>query len=355
MTRPHRMIRRQPADRWQDALPTGNGTIGALAYGSIRNETILLNHKMLWLWSDPPQVVDVSAHLTEVRSLLLDGRFDEATSFLHNRLMENGCEPKRPDPYQPAFDLKVDTATSAAFSHYSSEVDFATGEVTAKWEEQGVSFWRKLFVSRPDDVVVLVVRASEPGQVNCTFRLAKCQHEGFGMGAHRERGGEERVEVEAWTEGGWLALRGRQTVVSRLYPDGNEFGGIGQVVTTSGRVQTQDGVVRVRDADEVLLLLKLFANEPADAALPRLRTAIGELPGEYDELLSRHVKLHGHIFARMTLDLGGDDRSRPNESLLADAYEGDVPTALIERMFDYGRYLLICSSLPYTCMVSGEK
>ena len=56
MANPHSMLRREPAARWQDALPTGNGTVGAMAYGSIRNETILINHEMLWRRAAPPQV-----------------------------------------------------------------------------------------------------------------------------------------------------------------------------------------------------------------------------------------------------------------------------------------------------------
>ena len=123
MARAHKMILRQPAARWQDGLPTGNGTVGALAYGSIRNETVLLNHEMLWLRSDPPRMPDVSAHLPQLRALLMAGRYAEATSFLNDRLIEAGYEPKRPDPYQPAFDLKVDTATRGAFSRYAGEVD----------------------------------------------------------------------------------------------------------------------------------------------------------------------------------------------------------------------------------------
>ena len=134
MPNPHTMIRSQPAARWQDALPTGNGTIGAMAYGSIRNETILLNHEMLWRRAAPPQMVDVSERLPELRALLGEGRYDEATTFLHQALEERGFESKRNTPYQPAFDCKVDTETQGAFSRYRAGVDFTTGEVTVEWQ-----------------------------------------------------------------------------------------------------------------------------------------------------------------------------------------------------------------------------
>ena len=370
MTRAHKMIRRQPAARWQDGLPTGNGTVGALAYGSIRNETVLLNHEMLWLRSDPPRMPDVSAHLPQLRALLLAGQYAEATSFLNDRLIEAGFEPKRPDPYQPAFDLKVDTTTRGAFSRYAGEVDFATGEVAVMWDEapeagEPVSYRRTLFVSRRDDALVLGVRASRGGQVTCSFRLAKHEHEGFRMGAYEGPGGEERVDVQSTAQDGWLTLQGRQNVMEQsdasAAKGGVEFGGIARVIARGGQVETVDGTVRVSRADEVLLVLKLFVNEPAEEALPRLQRELEALPTEYDRLLARHVALHKPIFSRMTLDLCAGGRERANEDLLAKAYEGlsagacegKVPLALIERMFDHGRYLLICSSGRWPANLQG--
>ena len=338
----------------------------------IRNETILLNHEMLWRRSAPPQMVDVSEHLPDLRTLLQEGRFDEATSFLYDRLVDKGFASKRTNAYQPAFDLKVDTETRAAFRRYRSEVDFGTGEVTVVWEDggrdgEGASYQRKLFVSRRDGVVVLAVRSprggAQPGAVNCLFRLVKRQHEGFGMGATQEREGQERVTVETSAEAGWLTLCGRQEPLDASkgpaskdgtsVPRDVEFGGLARVWAAGGQVVTEEGCVRVVDADEALLLLKLYANEPAGEALPRLRQAIEDLPADYDVLLARHVALHGELFRRMTLDLEAEGRDRSNEDLLMDAYRGDVPTALIERMVDYGRYLLICSSGRWPANLQG--
>jgi alpha-L-fucosidase 2 len=367
------MILHQPAARWQDALPTGNGTIGVMAYGSIRNETILLNHEMLWRPAAPPEMVDVSAHLPELRALLQEGRYDEATSFLHQALVDKGFESKRNSPYQPAFDLKVDTETQTAFRSYNGEVDFATGEVMVEWEERTpddarVAYRRQLFVSRADDVVVLAVRGPWPGAVNCVFRLVKRQHEGFGMGAHQERDGQGRVTVETSAEAGWLTLCGRQEPLDPSVAaasgaaasgagasegGGGEFGGLGRVFATGGQVVTEGNCVHVVKADTALLLLKVYANEPAGEALPRLQKEIEGLPADYAVLLARHVALHGNIFHRMALDLEAEGRERSNAELLMDAYQGDVPTALIERMVDYGRYLLICSSGRWPANLQG--
>jgi alpha-L-fucosidase 2 len=355
------MIRRQPAARWQDALPTGNGTIGAMAYGSIRNETILLNHEMLWRRAAPPQMVDVSERLPELRTLLGEGRYDEATTFLYQALEDRGFESKRNTPYQPAFDLQVDTETRTAFEGYRSGVDFATGEVTVEWKDRETNYQRKLFVSRRDDVVVLVVRAPRrgprraprPGAINCGFRLVKRQHAGFGKGEVQEAESQAGVKVETSAEESWLTLQGRQEPLGSLEGGVVEFGGLARVCATGGQVVTQEGIVRVVEADEALLLLKLYANEPAEEALPRLRVELESLPADYDLLLNRHVALHGEIFARMALDLEAEGRERSNAELLMDAYQGDVPTALIERMVDYGRYLLICSSGHWPANLQG--
>jgi alpha-L-fucosidase 2 len=174
------------------------------------------------------------------------------------------------------------------------------------------------------------------------------------MGAHQERSGQKGVTVETSAEEGWLTLRGRQGAGdAEAAGGGSEFGGLARVCATGGQVVTEDGAVRVVGADEALLLLELYANEPAGEVLPALREEMEDLSTSYDLLLARHVALHGRIFYRMALDLEAEGRDRPNADLLMEAYEGAVPTALIERLYDYGRYLLICSSGDWPANLQG--
>ncbi|MBI3946575.1 MAG: glycoside hydrolase N-terminal domain-containing protein, partial [Armatimonadetes bacterium] len=99
--RAYRMTLRQPATRWEDALPSGNGSLGALVYGNIRREVVLLNHEELWLRTPRPELPGVSHHLPELRALLASGRYREAVRFLDSKLREHRYAA-RPDPYHPA-------------------------------------------------------------------------------------------------------------------------------------------------------------------------------------------------------------------------------------------------------------
>lgn len=102
---------------------------------------------------------------------------------------------------------------------------------------------------------------------------------------------------------------------------------------------------RIRDADEVLVLLKLFANEAAEPALARLREALAALPQQWSPLRRRHVNSHQELFRRLTFSLGHAPALSVDQ-LLRKAYAHDVADALIEKMAFFGRHLLISSSRP---------
>jgi len=106
----HPLVFEQPASRWQDALPVGNGTVGALVYGAIRNETIILNHEDLWFRTPKPHLPDVADLLPEVRALLAAGNYREAAMLRPDAATERGSN-SHVDPYHPAFDLKLEMHT----------------------------------------------------------------------------------------------------------------------------------------------------------------------------------------------------------------------------------------------------
>jgi alpha-L-fucosidase 2 len=129
-----------------------------------------------------------------------------------------------------------------------------------------------------------------------------------------------------------------------MYDRGGGFGGVGRVRTAGGSMETEGDRIAIEKADEVTLLVGLFANDSADQAIERLTEQLTEA-GSYEDIFQRHAGEHREMFRRCRLDLDcGPGREWGNERLLLEAYSGDVPAALIERMFDFGRHLLICSS-----------
>ncbi|HEY3377734.1 MAG TPA: glycoside hydrolase family 95 protein [Armatimonadota bacterium] len=336
------MTLRQPAVRWQDALPTGNGTLGALVHGHIRHEMVILNHEALWLRRAKPTVPDISAHLPELRRLLAAGQYQQATGFLDAKLREAHYAYQGVDPYHPAFDLLVEMETKAAFTHYRRSVDFSSGEVEVTWREGDTTFRRQLFVSRADDLVVMRISADRPGQIDCRTTLAAHETKSsVRMGVGTDVSGPAvPITFSSTATGTEMTLQAR-------YDDGNAYGGLAHVFPQGGVTATDGEYVTVHGADEVLLVLALYANEASEEALPRLRDTLAATTPEYAALCARHVALHAPLFARMTLNLHDDaGRGQSTDELLMQAYDGDVPAGLLERLFAFGRYLLICSSRP---------
>ena len=338
------MIMRGPATRWQDASPTGNGAIGAMMYGQIRSDIILLNHEGLYYPRGRGKLVDVFDQLPEVRRLIEQGRYEKASTLMPKVHAERGGIPEGStsdftDPYQPFCDIRLRTSPQGPFRHYRRGVDFETGRAWMAWEDDAGSMVRELFVSRASDTVLLRIRGDQSGRVGCRLSLSRDDLE------LRRDGGwasmknlppalcEQRIDDE-----GWLIFTGR-------FPEGYAFGSVGRVTVTNGRMRAEQGEIVVEGADELLLQLKLFAHEDPDEAVFGLRGELQDQTADFDQALAEHAALHGELFGRMTLELPAEKRAS-NEEMLMAAYDNTAPNALIQTMFEFGRYLLICSNRP---------
>lgn len=125
---------------------------------------------------------------------------------------------------------------------------------------------------------------------------------------------------------------------------GLKYGLVGRVIAPGGKFEepedASDGRLQVTDVEEIAVLIKVFADEDAESALTRLRGELDDLPDDYETLLKPHAESHGNIFNRCRITLeDGDDPETPNEDLLAEAYDGDVPDALLERMYHYMSFM----------------
>jgi alpha-L-fucosidase 2 len=327
----HGMTMAQPATRWLDATPLGNGTIGALVYGNICHETVLLNHENLWLRKPKPVMPDVSHALPQLRELIREDRCQEAERFLADKLVEAGYPQTRNDSYHPALDLAVQMTTVGPFRDYLRSLDFSTGESVVAWRDDTGMYERKTIVSHADDALVMRIGGDMP--VDAVISLA----------VHDPKDAPD-IAFESSVEDAALCFVGTYADQS-LYPDGGQFGAVARVTVVGEHAEhvVRDNEIHVTGADSILIVLKLFANEEASAAISRLRSALDTCEDDYVHLLDRHVSLHKDLFERSGLTFASPS-GLTNEQLLADAYPGDVPTELIQRMYDFGRYLLLSSS-----------
>lgn len=332
----------QPALRWQDALPVGSGAVGALVFGHICEETITLNHEGLWHRSPKPKLESISEHLPQLRQMLMQGDYTGGETLLIERLAEAYFGAGTTDPFHPLCDLQLRMDAGGAFQEYSRTLDFSTGTAHVDWTAAGSRYRRSCFVSRASDTVVLRVEASKPESLTVRLGLVPTGPQGAsGMGSgHDVPSTELPFAFRSCSEHDGLTFLGQ-------YPDGREFGAAARVLPVGGRVTQGKTALFVEGADEILVLVRLFVDEPGGPALDNLQEELRLLSASYDALWADHVQAHRPLFAGLELDLGLEPSPpKTNEELLAAVNRGEDASELLQRMFDMGRYLLLSSSRP---------
>jgi len=338
--RPRRMSLRRPAVRWQDALPCGNGTLGAMVYGSIVGETVMLNHEAIWDGGITLELPNLAEHLDELRSMLLEGRYAEAEALYAGKCREAGYVA-RTGYFQPAFDLKIAQPLHAPFRHYRRSLDFERGVATVRWNDGDRTFIRELFVSRADDVVALRLKEESGTAVSAEFALAPHDLNDAVSQSGKPLDVPFRYTSEIDDAEAELRIVGTR-------PDGSAFGALAVVRTLGGTLRRRGNALAVEDAAEIVVLIDLFPKGECREEWSRLRSRLRAIGPDYDALLERHVRSHRKLFLRSRISLAAerDRREADNEYLLLDAYGGGADQALYEKLFDYGKYLLMASSRP---------
>ena len=337
-------ISHQAATTWEQALVTGNGSLGAMVYGVPNEETIILNHGRLYLPLHPPlPPPDTAALLPEIRRLNAAGQYQQAADLVVAAADKAGYGGKRwTDPYIPACDLKISQPAKGATTAYQRSVDFATGVAGVEWADDRGKFIRRVFASRADGVIALSLTGPGKGSVDCELRLATRPATGQG-GWDAERMFKIGIKDTAATAAdGWLTYRAS---FRRGWPGSLQgYEVAARVITTGGTSITAGDSIRITGADEVVVLVSIvLLTDFTQSCLPQLQ-ASGLAP-DFARLLDRHIALHGPLFRRVRLDLGGGaDRGLTSEALLEKSSVGQLSPALLEKVFDAARYAVLSSS-----------
>lgn len=330
---------------WLKALPLGNGSLGAMVFGDVPMERIQLNEETMW--SGSPQHSDnpvAAENLQRIRQLLFEGRYREATE-LTNRTQVctgagSGSGNGKDVPYgsfQTLGDLWIDFDCKDEYTDYYRDLDLETAVATVSYTQDGVRYRREIFVSRPDQVMVVRMTADRRGALSFTCRMTR----------------PERFTTSC--EDG-------QLVMSGALNDGHGGSNLRymarlKAVTRGGETFCTDDALRVSGADEVILLLAASTDYRLDYPLYKGRDYVNitrraiEQAGHksYTSLLKAHLKEYEPYFDRVSLRLGGDEsQDIPTDERLERVKQGADDEHLCELMFQYGRYLLIASSRPGT-------
>ncbi|HSO78241.1 MAG TPA: glycoside hydrolase N-terminal domain-containing protein, partial [Bacteroidales bacterium] len=162
---------KRPASSWEEALVTGNGTMGAMVMGYPYSDTIIINHALLYLpLNRPLKPVSQGAHLDSIRTMMLRGDYGKASQFVVGLSKDEGYGAKRwTDPFIPAFQLVIGMKQDS-LTEYSRQVNFETGEAGVKWRDRNGTFTRNTFVSRKDNLIITRI-SSGKSKISCKISL----------------------------------------------------------------------------------------------------------------------------------------------------------------------------------------
>ncbi|MFI6679414.1 glycosyl hydrolase family 95 catalytic domain-containing protein [Kribbella sp. NPDC050470] len=334
------------APDWFEALPLGNGHLGAKVFGRVGEERIALNLDDVWSGDGPRTltVTDGPQALADVRRLLLDERDQlaatERTRALQGPLVES---------YQPLADLLIRTAGEPQeLEDYRRSLDLRTGTAAVEYTVDGVRFRRETYVSTPDQVMVWTITADRPGSIDLDLELTS-QHPIRAEAADGTYG----VVGHAPSD---LTIEYRQSPDPIRYEEGRGIGfGVAlQVHNAGGTAVVSEAGVSVRGADSLTVLLSAastFAGwkvPPGRDPLVALREATDVFGNvSLEKVRERHVDDHTALYERAELQFG-ESRDLPTDERIRAVAAGGTDPDLVALTFNFGRYLLMASSRPGT-------
>jgi len=331
-----------PAKKWQDALIGGNGEMGILVFGDPTNEKIIFNHEFCYEFvgtenMEPP---DIAKYLPEVRRLMMEGKYDEATKYSYKMAKKEGYAGLQwTDPYHPAMIMNIKQNFSGDIKDYKRSVNFENGEITVKWDAGSDQWIRKTFVSRSDKMVVQ--KFSGTSKLNVSFNMGQLvpkiirQQSKYGKTLQLKPG-------ENFTDKTWMIYRQPYKISGRGYEV------VTKIVTKGGSINKMENKLVVKNADEILVFTRItFLEDYQISVIEQTKKDINKLGVDYDKLLVKHAAIHGEMFNRVQLDLySGKELNRSSEDLIKVQKEDakTINLGLLQNMFDMGRYALISSS-----------
>lgn len=320
-----------PATVWNEALPIGNGRLGAMVFGGVAAETLQLNESSFWSGgpsrNDNP---DARNALSNVRQLLFDGEWSQAETAINQNMTAAQLHGSK---YQTIGDLSLTFADHDTYTEYYRELDLKRAVHLTRYEALGVTYTREVFASEPDQVIVLHLTADQPGRL--TFSLD--------LDGPRRTG---RQVLDATTLDMTGLSSNHEGVQGRV-----EFDARVKVKNTGGTTQATANGIQVTGADEVVLLVSMatnfvnYSSLSADEGARVTESLSAAEAKSYEDLLGAHVSAYQSYFDRAALSLGESSSARPTDERIADFARGN-DRDLVGMYYQFGRYLLISSSQP---------
>lgn len=322
--------------QWREGLPIGNGVIGASLYGGAANDILMITHSDLWWQGKDSVLQDVSEKVKDVRKKIDDGDFLDAEHILSTELIRKGYRPQLSYPL-PLCDFKIDMNVDRAAKDYSRVLDMESAEASVSFRDGATRFERSCFVSRARDMIVYEISRTGQKNIDATFKFE--MHDKFNARTPvAVSGTPENVTVKC--ENFWMYYSARSST-------GADFGAVAKINFFAGKQEIIDNSIVITGAEKILVFIKPFIEGQREKAWKDCRTALMEVKLPYDKLIKEHQTLHQKLFFSAEIDFNATDREEYVDVAIAKAVQsGEADGALLEKLWAYGRYLMITGSSP---------
>ncbi len=339
----------QPAKDWNEALPIGNGRLGAMIFGRPAEELIQLNEQTLWTGGpvDPNPNPDAPKYLQPVRDALFKDSIGEAVKLLRKMQGPNT------EMYQPLGDIIIKQHYKGEATKYYRDLNISNATSTTRFTANGVEYTREVFSSAPQQVIIIRLKASKPKTLN------------FTVGVNHELKFDKQV-----TDAKEIVLKGKARITNDerrapkpfIYEDSAHCDGMRfqfriKAVSPDGTITNDDSSLIISNATEALLYVSAATSfngfdkcpdkdgkDEEKIAAQYLQSALKK---NYNQLFSEHVRDYQNYFNRVTFSITSDPAPNLATDARLDEYKkGKDDPALEEMYFQFGRYLLISSSRP---------
>lgn len=312
----------QPAGKWEEALPIGNGRLGAMMCGAVTNETIWLNEDSVWSGKSINRInPDAKENLPKVRNLIREGKIPEAEESAQLTLCGT---PNSQRSYEPAGELYICFKETGEVRNYRRELDLDNGVAGVSYEIGKTRYERKMIASYPDQALALHMEAQGPDDLRFVCRLERCHN--------------RLDEVCARGDSLWFRVDGGEGIsflaCLTVRQEGGTSRSIGEYLSVEG----------AKKATLYLNIVTSFREQAYEEVCRRQLTQAADKG--WDNCLADHTAEYRALFGRLALTLGKgvEKEEEPTDRRLQAIKEGKEDNGLFALYFQYGRYLLLSSS-----------
>lgn len=322
----------EPAEIWNEALPLGNGRLGAMVFGDPAIERLQLNEETIWAGSPNSNAHEKAlVALPKVRQLIFDGKYAEAQALATSDIRSqtnNGM------PYQTFGSVFISFPGHQDYTNYYRDLNIENATAKVKYTVDGVTFTREILTAFEDDVVVVRLSADKPGQI--TFNTF--MNSPFDKTLTTTEDNQITLSgVSSTVEGqkGRVKFQGRMTAKNK-----------------GGKMAVRNGILSVENADEVTLYISIATNFvnykdiSADYVAKSKSILDKAIKNDFESIKKAHVSYYQKFFNRVTLDLGITEVSKETTDKRIKKFDRQFDPHLAAVYFQFGRYLLISCSQP---------